>query len=152
MKLQRPHLEAAVSAAKLTDPRAAKWIVDALIARQRKTADYWFSRVNPVDEIRTTGRELCFKDLSIVYGFKQVHNTRYRLTFHDRNGKRFGRNTLAPGSNGATCAPLEMSRAQDGYTIVRVDTTRPGFSGTTYVYVARDARTATPHVIGIWRK
>jgi hypothetical protein len=102
MKLQRKHIETAVAAAKLTDPRAAKWLVDALIARQRKTAAYWFDRVNPVDEIHAAGSELCFKDLSIVYGFKQARNTRYRLTFHDRNGKKFGRDTLAPGSNGAT--------------------------------------------------
>jgi hypothetical protein len=47
---------------------------------------------------------------------------------------------------------VKLSGAHDGYTIVRVDTTRPGFSGSTYVYVARDARTLTPHVIGIWRK
>jgi hypothetical protein len=152
MKLERKHLEAAVGAAKLTDPRAAKWLVDALIARQRKTADYWFNRTNPVDEIRTTGNELCFKDLSIVYGFKPAQDTRYRLTFHDRNGKRFGRDTVTPGTGGSTCAALKLSSAHDAYTIVQVDTKRPGFSGTTYVYVARDARTLMPHVIGIWRK
>jgi hypothetical protein len=152
MKLERKHLEAAVEAAKLSDPRAAKWLVDALIARQRKTAEYYFSRTNPVDEFRATGNELCFKDLSIVYGFKPAQNTRYRVAFHDRNGKRFGRDTVAPGTAGSTCAPLKLSTAHDGYTIVQVHTTRPGFSGSTYVYVARDARTQMPHVIGIWRK
>jgi hypothetical protein len=152
MKLQRKHIEAAVEAAKLSDPRAAKWLVDALIARQRKTAKYWFERVNPLDEIRLSGSELCFKDLSLVYGFAPARNTRYRLSFFDRNAKRFARDTVAPGSNGATCAPLAMSGAHEGYTIVRIDTSRPGFSESTYVYVARDARTLTPHVIGIWRK
>jgi hypothetical protein len=153
MKLQRKHIEAAVAAAKLSDPRASKWLVEQLIARQRKTAKYWFERVNPLDEMRATSRELCFKDLSLVYGFAHARNTRYRTTFYDRNGKRFERSaTIGPGSNGATCAPLKLSGAHEGYTIVRVDTSRPGFAGSTYVYVARDARTLVPRVIGIWRK
>jgi hypothetical protein len=152
MKLERKHIEAAVEAAKLTDPRAAKWIVEALIARQRKTAKYWFERVNPIDEIHAAGSELCFKDLSLVYGFAQARQTHYRLTFHNRNGKRFAHDSVDPGSSGATCAPLQLAGPDEGYTIIRVDTSRPGFSGSTYVYVARDARTLTPHVIGIWRK
>jgi hypothetical protein len=152
MKLQRSHIEAAVEAAHLSDPRAARWLVDALIARQRKTAKYWFQRVNPLDEFRTNGRELCFKDLSLVYGFARADNTLYRVELYNRNGKRFGRTALGPGSSGATCAPLKLSGSHEDYTIVRLDTSRPGFHGTTYVYVARDARTLVPRVIGIWRK
>jgi hypothetical protein len=152
MKLQRKHIEAAVEAAQLSDPRAAKWLVDALIARQRKTAEYWFDQVNPIDEIHVVGRELCFKDLSIAYGFDESQGTRYRLTYYDRANKRLGRDLLSPGSAGATCAALQLSNGTEGYTIVRVDTTRRGATHTTYVYVARDASTLIPRVIGIWRK
>lgn len=42
----------------------------------------------------------------------------------------------------------------DGYTIVRIvriATTPPGFTGATFVHVARAPRTGVPRVIGIWR-
>ncbi len=152
MKLGREHIEAAVEAAKLSDPRAARWLVDALIARQRRTAKYWFEQTNPVDELRIAGKELCFKDLTLVYGFAPSHGTRYRLGFYDRVNKRIARELISPGSNGASCAPLHVSDGHEGYTIVRIDTMRPGFAKTTYVYVARDERTLVPRIIGVWRK
>ncbi|HEY5950844.1 MAG TPA: hypothetical protein VIV40_35370 [Kofleriaceae bacterium] len=153
MKLTREHIKAAVDAAHLSDPRAAAWLVEALIARQRKTAKYWFERVNPLDEFKATDRGLCFKDLSIIYSFAQARATHYRATFFDRNGKRLARGQrFEPNTSGVTCSPLQLSAGHEGYTIVRLDTTRPGFAGSTYVHVARDERTLAPRVIGIWRK
>ncbi|HEY5927740.1 MAG TPA: hypothetical protein VIV11_38910 [Kofleriaceae bacterium] len=151
MKLRREHIQAAVDAAKLSDPRAVAWLVDALIARQRKTARYWFERVNPVDELRVESRGLCFKDLSIAYQFAPARGTQYTLTFFDARGRRIARRAVAAGG-GTTCAPLELSVARDAYTIVRIDTRRPGFSRSTFVYVARDERTTAARVIGIWRQ
>jgi hypothetical protein len=38
-----------------------------------------------------------------------------------------------------------------GYTILRIETERAGFRGTTFVHVARDPATGAPRVIGVWR-
>jgi hypothetical protein len=154
MKLTREHIRAAVQSARLSDPRAETWLVDALIARQRKVAKYWFERVNPLDEFTVDDKQVCFKDLSIVYAFtspEQNQHTRYTLTFHDRGGKAFRSTRIAAGGSGVSCGPLSLAAGSEGYTIVRIDTRRPGFQGTTYVYVARDPKTAAPRVIGIWR-
>ncbi|MEO7095036.1 MAG: hypothetical protein ABI175_17385, partial [Polyangiales bacterium] len=46
----KPHeLAAIVEEAKFTDPRAAKYMIDTLLYRQRKTGRYWFDRVAPLD-------------------------------------------------------------------------------------------------------
>jgi hypothetical protein len=152
MKLRREHIEAAVTAAKLSDPRASRWIVDALIARQRKTARYWFSRVAPIDELAMTGDQLCFADLAIGYGFVPARATRYALTFHDARGTRIASLQTRPGRDGLTCSPARLSDGHHAYTIVRIDTHRPGFTGTTYIHVAREPRTLVPRVIGVWRE
>jgi hypothetical protein len=152
MKLTREHIRAAVDAAKLSDARAAAWLVDALIIRQRKTARYWFDRVNPVDEIVANERGLCFKDLAIAYAMADAALTRYTLAYFDRKGKRVASETLAATRTGGACAPLRLAPNDDGYTIVRVTTTRPSFKRSTFVYVARDESTSAPRVIGIWRQ
>ena len=151
MKLGRKHIEAAVESAKLSDPRAAAWLVDALIARQRKTAKYWFERVNPLDAIKVTEGKLCFTDLSIAHAFAAAASTSYTLTFHDRNGARLGTTRIAGGAGGFACNPLRLSAGHEGYTVVRVDTRRPGFTGSTFVYVAQDRASLVGRVIGIWR-
>jgi hypothetical protein len=152
MKLERAHIRAAVDAARLTDPRAAAWLTEALIARQRKTARYWFERVSPLDEIRAREGGLCLKDLAIAYSFASERATHYTFTFYDRNGKQLGASTAAPNARGDACGALRLSAGHESYTIVRVETKRPNFAGTTYVHVARDPRTLVPRVIGIWRQ
>lgn len=152
MKLRREHIAAAVESAKLSDPRAAAWLVDALVARQHKTAKYWFDRVNPLDEVGIAGGALCFKDLAIAYRFAAPRDTSYTLTFFDGNGDRLGNVRVRARDGGATCSALRLSGGHQSYTVVRIDTARPGFKGTTYVHVAREPRTLAARVIGIWRR
>ena len=152
MKLRREHIRAAVDAAKLSDPRAAEWLTEALVARQRKTARYWFERTNPLDDFAVADHTLCFKDLAITYAFTPARGTGYRVVFHDRAGTRFAASQVAANDSGVTCAPLQLATGGDRYTIVEVQTHRPGFSGTTYVYVARDPVADKTRVIGIWRR
>ena len=151
IKFKREHIRAAVDSARLTDPRAADFLVERLIARQRTTARYWFERVNPLDEFAFADGTLCFEDLSIVYGFASASATRYGIATFDRVGRPLAAKTLAAGGSGVTCTSVGLSSAKDGYTIVRADTERPGFSGTTYVHLARDPASGTARVIGIWR-
>lgn len=151
MKLSRDHIRAAVAAAKLSDPRAAAWLANALVARQRKTARYWFARVAPLDAPTIEGGRLCFDDLALAYGFARARDTRYRVTYFDRNGARLGRAYVVAATAGTACSPLVLSTGHDSYTVVRIDTRRPSFGGTTYVHVAREPRSLAPRVIGLWR-
>jgi hypothetical protein len=151
MKLTRDHIRAAVESARLSDPRATRWLTEALIERQRKTAKYWFERVNPVDEMAVSDRELCFKDLAIVYAVEPARDTEYTLTYYDRDQRPFSSTRLAAAGSGVTCGELRLSASSDSYTIVRIRTQRPPFDRSTYVHIARD-RDGAARVIGIWRE
>ena len=151
MRFTREQIRAVVDAARLSNPRTSAWLVDALIARQRKTAQYWFERVNPIDEVAVAGDTLCFKDLSIAYAFAPARSTRYTLTLYRHDGARYAWTSVAAGDAGTSCTKIGLAEGAEGYTIVRIDTARPRFSGTTYVHLARDPTTHAPRVIGIWR-
>jgi hypothetical protein len=58
---------------------------------------------------------------------------------------------IAASATGRTCARVGLAADNDGYTIVRVSTTRPGFHGSTFLHLAREPETKTPRVIGIAR-
>jgi hypothetical protein len=149
IRFTREQIRAAVDSARLTDPRAAAWLTDALIERQRATAKYWFERVNPIDELAVAGDTLCFEDLAIAHAFARAASTHYSLSFYDRTGTALGTTRANAGDSGTTCAIVKQAPA--GYTIVRIDTARPRFSGTTYVHLAREPATQATRVIGIWR-
>ena len=108
--------------------------------------------VHVLDEHTIAGDSLCFADLSIRHAFVAAATTRYTLSFYDYGGRPLGRTvTVAARDGGETCAALALATSHAGYTIVRIDTARPGFTGTTYVHVARDVWAHEPTVIGIWR-
>jgi hypothetical protein len=151
MKFTREQLTAAVAAGRLSDPRASAWLVDQLIKRQRKTAQYWFQRVNPLDEFAIDDKTLCFKDLSIAYAFEPSVMTQYTVVRYDQRGKQLDANIIGAGISGVSCTPMQVTPGGEGYTIVRITTRRGEWTGTTFVHVARDPKTAAPRVIGIWR-
>jgi hypothetical protein len=150
-------IRSAVLAGQFSDPRAVEYIADTLLARARATEAYWFARVNPLDQLAIAsapaGASLCFDDLAITTGNGAALTTRYTISAFDRNARPLGvAASLGAASSGRTCtAPLTLPAADDGYTIVEITTTRPGFSGSTLVHLARDPRTQMPRVIGIWR-
>ena len=144
-RFTRPQIEAAVDAARFTDPRARDYMVETLVARQRKVAAYWYDRVQPLERFEA-GDGLCFDDLAVAQGYASAPATLYRLTPVDANGHPMaGGIEIAAAADGHTCAPLPQVAAP-GYSIVEVRTIRPGFhGGTTHVHVQAD------HVIGVWR-
>jgi hypothetical protein len=161
MKFTRADLEAVVKSAKFSDPRATKYMVDTLIKRQRLTARHWFLRVNPLDRFDIgTGGTLCFDDLLLTYKLAgKLGPTRYMVRVFDHNGNRVVADdqVIAADSAGTTCtAPIELSRSEDGYTVVRIQTSRVAkrgtIKGTTFVHLARDPRSHEARVIGIWRE
>jgi len=153
MRFTREQLRAIVDTGRLSDPRAVDYLVDTLVARQRATGAYWFSRVNPLDRFAVTDRALCFDDLMLAYELgASADDTAYAVTAFDRAGQLLGARTTRPDARGHACvASLPLVPEGDGYTIVRVATTRPGFSGETFVHLARDPASGSVRVIGIWR-
>ncbi|MDB4958960.1 MAG: hypothetical protein JWO36_6529 [Myxococcales bacterium] len=154
-RFTREQIHAAVEQGRLSDPRAVEYITEVLVARQRATARYWFSQTSPLDRFEATASDgdqtLCFDDLLIASQLA-TPATRYEITSYDRDQRPIAmRYELAPGARGRTCAPLALAGGFDGYTIVQIVTSRPEFTGTTRVHVARDPSSSTPRVIGVWR-
>ncbi|HEX7843535.1 MAG TPA: hypothetical protein VF469_38945 [Kofleriaceae bacterium] len=151
-------VRAVVETGRLSDPRAVDYLTATLVTRQRATARYWFDRVNPLDRFAVapegSGAVLCFDDLALVYGLgANPAATQYRITAYDRDGRALGGAVVFhPGAAGHACTgPLALTAGGDGYTILRVETRRPGQDLATLVHVARDPATGAPRVIGIWR-
>jgi hypothetical protein len=147
-------IRAAVDAARYSDPRTARYVTDTLIARQRATARYWFWRKSPLDRFELQRGWLCFDDLMIVHDLAPVvPTTRYTVTAHDRHGRPVGAPiTWRPNATGRSCVgQVPLAGGADGYTILRIDTERLHFRGTTFVHAARDPGAGAPRVIGIWR-
>ena len=160
VRFSREHIEAAVAQARLSDPRAARYITEQLVARQRKTARYWFKRVNPLDRFTVRpGADgtwtVCFDDLAVKYNLEDslVTPTIYAVRAFDQAGAATGWATRVRGRvRGRSCVPgIAPAAGADAYTIVEVRTSRPGISAPpTLVHIARDAA-GKPHVIGLRR-
>src|SRR5262249_47356438 len=84
-RFSRAQIHAAVEAGRYTDPRAIEYITDTLVARQRMTAAYWYTRVAPLERFEING-ELCFDDLGIAQGYAPAGPTRYTITPRDPHG------------------------------------------------------------------
>ena len=147
MRFSRAQLEAIVAEARYTDPRAAAYLVDTLIARQRATARYYFDRVAPLDDFTIERDRLCFRDLTLAYGLRDVA-TRYVIETYDHAGRAIA----APRTTTQPCAPLALAPAADGYTIMRVRVFRNAHEmPAVLVHVARDDA-GVVRVIGVRRR
>jgi len=156
IRFTREQIRAAVDAGRLSDPRTADYVTDTLVARQRATARHWFWRVSPLDRFELArGGWLCFDDLMIAHGLAPVAGaTRYTVTARDRRGRPVGAPVVRrPNATGRSCiGPLALAGDDpDGYTILRIDTQRLRFRGTTFVHAAREPGNGAPRVIGVWR-
>ncbi len=121
----KPHeLAAIVDEAQLSDPRAAKYLVDTLMYRQRITARYWFDRVAPLDAFTIDASSpqptLCFTDLTLFYLLRDSTTT-YAIDTFDQAGNATGFAASAPaGAKGRTCSAIPLAPGPDDYTIVRL--------------------------------
>ncbi len=69
MRFTREELRAIVETGEFSDPRHAEYFLDVLVERQRKTADEYLNRMNPIDEFQVADGRLRFANLSERYGF-----------------------------------------------------------------------------------
>jgi hypothetical protein len=150
IRFTREQIHAIVETGKYTDPATTEYITDTVVARQRLIAEHWFSRVNPLDRFTIANDRLCFDDLAVRYGFTPAALTTYQAVSFDRETRDLGGAATRPDPRGRSCLPLTLAREGDGYTMTRIETRRPGFTGTTIVHLARGA-TGEPHIVGIWR-
>jgi hypothetical protein len=150
IRFTREQLAAAVDAAQFTEPRAAPYLVDALVARQRATAGYWFRQVNPIDELVVIGGRVCFTDLALRHRLETAP-THFTITAHDANGRPAGSEatTIAPDRNGDACVLPTLAAGKDRYTILMVRSSRR--LPPTQIHLAIDPASGRPRVVGIRR-
>ena len=159
IRFTRDQLRTAVEQGRYSDPRAVKYLTDTLVARQRKTARHWFDQVNPLDrfEVAQTGDgyQLCFDDLSIKYTLALPDPpTRYSARAYDYDGNPTGWSGSASSARGGrTCMDrLTPSKSREGYTILEIQTDRPGVELPPVVlHLAIAPRTGRLRVIGLRR-
>jgi hypothetical protein len=157
IRFTEPQIRAAVEQGQFSNPRAVDYLTKVLVERQRKTARYWFDRVNPLDafeikeEENSSGLTMCFDDLNVRYNLNQA-TVSYRATGFDFEGRDAGTFALRPGANGRVCASgIKPSSSEGGYLIVRLETRRGGTTlPATLVHLARDDKSAL-RVIGLRR-
>jgi hypothetical protein len=151
IRLTREQLQAAVATARFSDPRAAAYMVNALVARQRATARYWFEQVAPLENFTHDDDALCFDDLAVQHAFARAEATRYRLTVFDRQGAQLAERR-AGATGGRTCIyRVPRGGDPDRYTIVRIETSRDDRSASTVVHFASDPKAGKHRAIGIRR-
>ncbi len=151
-RFTRAQIRAAVEAGQFSDPRTVEYLTDTLVARQRATEEYWYTRVNPLDRFAMRGTALCFEDLAIARNFAPAARTRYDFESYDRAGRRLGAIATGARPGGMGCADIAtLTGDGDGYTIVKVTTRRPSFAESTLVHLARDPSSGAVRVIGVWR-
>jgi hypothetical protein len=147
IKFTRDQLAAAVAAGRLTDPAAERYLVETLVARQRKTAAYWFKRASPLDDFTVTGA-LCFTDLAMRYELTKAP-TRFTVYGYDAAGKLIATLPARADDRGHACTTsLPLASGKDRYTIFRIENSRS--VPPVQIYVANDPAGA-PRVIGIHR-
>jgi hypothetical protein len=134
IRFSNEQLARVVAEARYSDPRAAAYMLNTLVTRQRKTARYWFTQVSPLDHFvvealaasATTAAKLCFDDLALTYRLESAAS-QYRIHSFDYAGR-----TLAPAQNlvaatsGRTCAEIALPTSADRYTIVQLAAQRGG--------------------------
>jgi hypothetical protein len=154
MRFSREQIAAAVDEARYSDPRTPPYMVDTLVARQRKVGAYWFRQVSPLDHFEVAsiagGTKLCFDDLALVHGLESPRGHRYRVETFDAAGVALRANTLPASANACVVVPLAQGRS--GYTIVKLAALRNALSlPPVFVHLARDASGAV-RVIGVRRE
>lgn len=93
-------IRAVVATGRYSDPRAAKYVADTLIARRNAIGRAYLSKPLALDDIRVEKGVLAFVDLAVKYGYVELP-PQYLIrwsAFDNRTGKK----TPIPSATGAT--------------------------------------------------
>jgi hypothetical protein len=80
-------IRAIVETARLSDFRAAEYIIATLAQRRDKIGRVFFSKILPLDHFRVVNSELLFDDLAVKYGFKPPQTTGCNGSYSTMCGK-----------------------------------------------------------------
>jgi hypothetical protein len=115
MRFERRQIEAAVAAGQLSQPEAAKYLVDTLVARQRKIGLAYLETVTPIDELTIRDGALCGVDLGVRFKLA-TGGAVVRLGPHDEELDR-----VSVTTDGGFCLAIPPG---DAYTVYRLSTYR----------------------------
>jgi hypothetical protein len=111
-RFNRSLLEAIVTEGKLSDAGASRYLVDTLVARQRKIAATWLEAVTPLDHFTIDEHSLCATDLGVHHGLAS-----YGSTVSALDGDGFVRARFTEDREGHVCLPIPPN---DQYTVYRL--------------------------------
>jgi hypothetical protein len=117
MRFDRPTIEAIVARARLSEPAAAAYIVDTLLARRDAIGRAFLDDVTPLDELELSGARLCGVDLVARHGLGRPGV----LEALDGRGRVRARERVA--ADGAVCIAVA---AEPGYHVARLRLRRAG--------------------------
>lgn len=117
MRFERAHLEAIVAEGKLSEPEAARYLVDTLLARRDAIGRAYLDALSPLDELLLTPGRLCMTDLALRYGLVKSGTVEWLGKGSDVRLSR----ALPP--SGRLC--VRVSEQSDAYTVFRMRVRRP---------------------------
>ncbi|HET6335415.1 MAG TPA: hypothetical protein VFG30_19450 [Polyangiales bacterium] len=140
VRFTRPMIEAIVAEAQLSDPEAAKYLVDALLGRRWKIGRDWLDALTPFDDFKLVGNELCGVDLAVRHGITREG----ALVQSDDSGRIVDERLVA--RDGSVCTPLPKAK----YAVLRLRIRR-GREVRPELQVHYSSE-PTPHIIGVIRQ
>jgi len=158
-------LRACVAAGEYSDPAAAEYLVKTLQERQRKIIDYYYEKVNPLDDFRLEseggGLALHFQDYWVNDGVGTVGQTSHRFRFgHQRDSWEDYRSLQAYGPIEFDIATLtrmseiagKAKKTDDKVFNVQIQSLRAAkWARWVRVYIYFDGDPAQARIIGIER-
>jgi hypothetical protein len=115
MRFERRHIEAAVAAGQLSQPEAARYLVDTILERQRKIGLAYLESVTPIDDLTIRPGALCGVDLGVRFKLA-TGGAVVRLGPHDEELDR-----VYVTQDGGFCLAIPPG---DDYTVYRLSTHR----------------------------
>ncbi|MEJ7729000.1 MAG: hypothetical protein WKG00_07290 [Polyangiaceae bacterium] len=143
MRFERRHIEAAVAEAKYSDPAAAAYVVDTIIARQHKIGRTYLEAVSPLDEFVIRPGALCGVDLGVRH---RLASSGVIERVGDDSELR-ERVTVQP--DGSFCMPIPSS---DDYQVYRLRTRRGGGNDPRVAMQVHFRGGTAAHILGIIRR
>jgi hypothetical protein len=109
-RFDRPLLEAIVAQGHYSEPDAARYLVDTLLARRDAIGRVYLDAVTPLDDFQLDARRLCMQDLAVRHRFAK----RGQVEFLTSQGVS---KTLAEQEDGRICVSIPE---RPGYTVYRM--------------------------------
>ena len=136
-----------VSTGGYTDPAAAAWITNTLIARRNQIARTYFRKVLPLDDFHVDGGTLRFNDLAVRHGVAEGPAT-YTAQWYRFDNTGAAR-TPIEGAGSFTVPPEVLAAGDGSYFAARLESNR----GSPEMHVTVYLRTlaGSPAVVGIER-